>query len=158
MKRIKKVDYPVVKQQLYEKQNGVCALCKRPLDGDLNQHHLDHDHELHGDSAGRVRGLLCSLCNATEGIVKHKFNRSGLVSGGVDYVAWLRSLANYVDTDYTDNPIHDKFIPDKTKWFSRLTKTEMIQEMKNEDFLYLESDERKILTKKYRKQLMDKTK
>ncbi|QPI17822.1 recombination endonuclease VII [Pectobacterium phage POP12] len=156
--RIKKTDYPALKQKLYNEQNGLCKLCKRPLEGDVSKHHLDHDHELCGDGAGRVRGLLCVLCNSVDGIIKHKFNRSGLASKNVDYAQYLRDLADYVSNDYTDNPIHDKFIPDKTKWFNRQTKYDMIAEMQNQGFSYLESDDRKTLGKKYRKQLMDKTK
>ena len=36
-------------------QGGVCALCRRPPS---KQFHVDHCHE-----TGRVRGLLCHLCN-----------------------------------------------------------------------------------------------
>lgn len=156
--RITKKDYPSVKQALFEKQNGVCALCKRPLDGELNEHHLDHDHALSGNNEGRIRGLLCNLCNGLEGIVKHKFNRSGLVSREVDYIQWLRNLTDYLDTDYSENKIHDKFIPDKVKWFTRLTKTDMIAEMISKGFGYSETEDRKTLAKNYRKQLMKVTK
>lgn len=34
-KRITKKDYPSIKQALFEQQNGLCALCGRPLEGDL---------------------------------------------------------------------------------------------------------------------------
>ena len=156
--RITKKDYPSVKQALFEKQNGVCALCKRPLEGELDKHHLDHDHALSGNNAGRVRGLLCNLCNGTEGNVKHKFNRSGLVSRDVDYIQWLRNLADYLERDYSENKLHDKFIPDKVKWFVRLTKPDMIAEMISMGFEYSENDERKTLAKNYRKQLMKVTK
>lgn len=45
------------REELYAKQNGTCAICKRPeaICGTLN---VDHDH-----STGRVRGLLCTMCN-----------------------------------------------------------------------------------------------
>lgn len=157
-KRITKKDYPSIKQALFDKQGGCCALCKRPLEGDIEKHHLDHDHALDGENAGRVRGLLCNLCNGTEGIVKHKFNRSGLVSRDVDYIVWLENLLAYLKQDYSENRIHDKFIPDKVKWFSRLTKPDMIAEMVSMGFEYAEKDERKALTAKYRKQLMKATK
>lgn len=156
--RITKKDYPSVKQALFEKQNGVCALCNRPLDGDINKHHLDHDHALSGSNAGRIRGLLCTLCNGTEGIMKHKFNRSGLVGCDVDYIQWLKNLVTYLERDYSENRMHDKFIPDKVKWFTRLTKTDMINEMVSQGFIYSESDDRKTLAKNYRKQLMKVTK
>lgn len=156
--RITKKDYPALKKALFEEQNGVCAICKRALDGDINSHHLDHDHALTGNNAGRVRGLLCTLCNGTEGIMKHKFNRSGLVAKDVDYIEWLESLIAYLKMDKSQNKIHDKFIPDKVKWFSRLTKPAMIVEMGVMGFECNEAADRKALTASYRKQLMKATK
>jgi Recombination endonuclease VII len=43
-------------QRLYARQDGCCALCRRPFD--LYKLHVDHDHE-----TGAVRGLLCHRCN-----------------------------------------------------------------------------------------------
>jgi hypothetical protein len=45
-------------QVLLVKQNGVCAICRRPPWGKRNVLMVDHDHE-----TGKVRGLLCSTCN-----------------------------------------------------------------------------------------------
>jgi len=156
--RITKKSYPDLKRALFIEQDGLCAICKRPLEGDINKHHLDHDHALTGPNAGRVRGLLCTLCNGTEGIMKHKFNRSGLVAQNVDYITWLESLITYLKADKSDKPMHDRFIPDKVKWFSRLPKTAMIIEMDAMGFEYKETDERKALTAGYRKHLMKATK
>jgi len=48
---------------LIEKQNGLCAICKKPetrkhKDGWVYKLCIDHDH-----TTGEVRGLLCSNCN-----------------------------------------------------------------------------------------------
>ena len=45
---------------LFEKQNGCCAICKTEESGHNVTDHLlvDHDHE-----TNKVRGLLCSSCN-----------------------------------------------------------------------------------------------
>jgi hypothetical protein len=50
---------------IYESQGGRCAICRRPGNPPAHGHgagkttlHVDHDH-----ASGRVRGLLCSLCN-----------------------------------------------------------------------------------------------
>ena len=45
---------------LFEKQNGCCAICNTTESGHNVTNHLlvDHDH-----SSGTVRGLLCSSCN-----------------------------------------------------------------------------------------------
>ncbi len=40
--------------ELFEKQQGVCAICKKPMKRPL----LDHNH-----TSMEVRGLLCSKCN-----------------------------------------------------------------------------------------------
>lgn len=50
---------------LFEAQGGVCAICRRPEkrlanNGALRRHlAVDHDHD-----TARIRGLLCSTCNA----------------------------------------------------------------------------------------------
>lgn len=46
-------------------QGGVCAGCGRPPNG-INLA-VDHDHK-----TGRIRGLLCWLCNRAIGIVRDK--------------------------------------------------------------------------------------
>ena len=52
-------DYDAMKAE----QGGVCAICKQPplehfWDGRVKELCIDHDHE-----TGKVRGLLCGLCN-----------------------------------------------------------------------------------------------
>ncbi len=55
------------RQELYERQGGVCPICERPFpnDGSLQ---VDHDHDCCPEtySCGKcVRGLLCAGCNRT---------------------------------------------------------------------------------------------
>src|SRR6184192_3970445 len=51
-----------IRQKLYEQQDGLCAVCKRPekqVAYDKSRRlALDHCH-----TTGKVRGLLCSDCN-----------------------------------------------------------------------------------------------
>ena len=50
-------------QEMFDAQNGKCAICGiAPLDKHLS---IDHDHE-----TGAVRGLLCNPCNLALGNVK----------------------------------------------------------------------------------------
>lgn len=144
--------YKEEKQKFYDAQNGLCPVCGRELDKDVLSNHLDHDHELNGPKAGKVRGLLCNLCNAAEGQMKHKFNRSGLKGQDVDYLEWLESLLVYLKTDYSKNNIHPNYVTDKAKQFSRLGKDEMIAEMKAQGFIFKESDSKAALVKEYKKQ------
>lgn len=145
--------YKALKEELYQKQNGCCLLCKRPFEGPANEQHLDHDHALEGKNAGKVRGLLCCLCNGTEGIMKHKFNRSGLKGRGIDYVEWLEVLVDYLKQDYSSNDIHPQYVNDMAKMFARLDKSQMISEMVQRGFTYNESDTKDVLVKSFKKQL-----
>ena len=55
--------------QMYENQNGVCAICKNEGDGKWKKLCVDHDHE-----TGRVRQLLCRNCNMVLGQVGDNIN------------------------------------------------------------------------------------
>lgn len=141
------------KERLYHSQNGICPLCGRELNPDISSNPLDHDHALVGPNAGRVRALLCSYCNVLEGEIKHKFMSSGLVSKDVDHLAWFKSLVSYYETDISQNRIHPRFVPDKTKWFSRLNKPEMLVELDAVNATYSDKATKAQLVKIYRKAL-----
>jgi hypothetical protein len=49
-------------KEMFEKQNGCCAICKTHQGELTHTLHTDHDHE-----TGKVRGLLCSPCNTSLG-------------------------------------------------------------------------------------------
>jgi hypothetical protein len=55
--------------QMYENQNGVCAICKGVGDGKWKKLCVDHDHE-----TGKVRQLLCRNCNMVLGQVRDNVN------------------------------------------------------------------------------------
>lgn len=145
--------YQEEKQKFYDAQNGICPVCKRPLNADIQSNHLDHDHDITGIKAGKVRGLLCNLCNGAEGQMKHKFHRSGLKGRDVDYLEWLENLLKYLKADYSGNNIHPQLVLDKSKAFARLNKDEMLLEMQQAGFVYNESDSRAVLSASFKKQL-----
>lgn len=145
--------YKEQKQKFYDAQHGKCLICKRDLDSDVQANHLDHDHDLNGPKAGKVRGLLCNLCNAAEGQMKHKFNRSGLKGQNVDYLEWLENLLVYLKTDYSENNIHPNFVNDKAKEFARGNKDDMISMFKQHGFTYIESDTKTKMVASFKKQL-----
>lgn len=120
--------YDEEKRRLYELQAGICPICGRQLPA-WNECHLDHDHALDGPTAGRVRGLLCNLCNGTEGRMKHFYERSGLVSRDVEYLSWLRSLLTYLERDHSGANIHPKYLTDLKARFKRKNRDEMMEEL-----------------------------
>lgn len=145
--------YKEQKQKFYDAQHGCCLICKRELNSDVQSNHLDHDHELNGPKAGKVRGLLCNLCNAAEGQMKHKFNRSGLKGHDVDYLEWLENLLVYLKEDYTANNIHPNFIGDKAKEFARGNKDDMIAVFTQYGFTYNPDDTKTKMVSSFKKQL-----
>ena len=54
---------PEMIDYVYTKQNGLCAICSRPIDKQTCC--ADHDHK-----TGRARGLLCRHCNLAEGYLR----------------------------------------------------------------------------------------
>lgn len=71
---------------LWEKQNGVCAVCKqceivKCMSGAIRRLCVDHDHK-----TGKVRGLLCQKCNKALGYVD-------------DSVEQLKALISYLKSE-----------------------------------------------------------
>lgn len=62
-------------EALLEKQKGVCAICGTTREGTLG---VDHDHK-----TGKVRGLLCKLCNRGIGIFEKD---PGTLQRAIDYL------------------------------------------------------------------------
>lgn len=65
--------------EMLEKQEGRCAICRRIGNGSV-RFHVDHDH-----SSGFVRGLLCTSCN--QGLGSFKDNPDFMLSA----IEYLRS-------------------------------------------------------------------
>lgn len=49
-------------EEIYNKQNGCCAICGKHQSQEFRRLCIDHNH-----NDGRVRGLLCTSCNAKLG-------------------------------------------------------------------------------------------
>lgn len=141
-----------LKQKLFIDQDGCCKLCKNQFDGPYNKQHLDHDHALEGSNAGKIRGLLCFRCNMLEGMIKHKFIRSGLRGQDIDYIEWMRELIDYVDADYQNNPVHPQYLRDMVINFSRKNLAGMHQVMLDNGFEYNIKDTKAELVKKFKRQ------
>ena len=75
--------------EMVEKQEGLCAICKRPeLNGYKGRTDLcvDHNHE-----TGTVRGLLCNHCNRALGLFG-------------DNLSSLQNAVEYIANDQRQNP------------------------------------------------------
>jgi hypothetical protein len=76
-------------EQMFDEQQGLCALCLRPEtdtypNGVVKRLCVDHDHE-----TGRVRGLLCRACNVGMGL----FGESAeMLRRAADHIDYHRSL------------------------------------------------------------------
>lgn len=76
--------YNITKEEyesLLERQNGCCAICEKPqfeLMGRIRYLGIDHNHE-----TGKVRGLLCDICNRGIGYFKDDFR---LITKAINYL------------------------------------------------------------------------
>jgi hypothetical protein len=65
-------------QQMFDQQQGVCAICKSEGDGKWKKLCVDHDHK-----TGKVRQLLCRRCNM---ILGQAYDDKGLFSEFILYL------------------------------------------------------------------------
>ncbi len=78
-RRILLAEYGMTQAQydaLLKKQKGLCAICRNPPDREFLC--VDHDHK-----TGKVRGLLCSPCNARLGHLEDRL--------------WIKKAFAYMD-------------------------------------------------------------
>ena len=83
-------------RHLKTKQDGLCAICQKPIDlqvmGNKSDHVVDHCHE-----TGEIRGVLHRSCNAAEGKVVNAAGRWGAKSTKyADIIPFLDQLVQYL--------------------------------------------------------------
>lgn len=148
-RQLKQSDLREVRNELTMSQLDKCALCGAKLSDEKRTPHTDHCHE-----TGFMRGILCATCNTTEGIIIHKFGRSGLKGRGIDYLQWLRNLVDYLEADYSDNDYHPQHPKDQTKIFSRLKLQEQKDHLDSLGIKWKEGSKKADLEKLYRKSFL----
>ena len=86
---------------MIDAQGGVCAACKtdEPV-------HVDHDHK-----TGRVRGILCFLCNQALGNVRDEIPR---LRGLIDYL--YNDLVAALDLNVTEVKHDDVIVEVAFRW------------------------------------------
>jgi Recombination endonuclease VII len=67
-------------KEMFEKQNGLCAICNKEEKVNGRSLAVDHNHK-----TGKVRGLLCNKCN------------HHVLSGANDNINILQSAINYLN-------------------------------------------------------------
>ena len=90
---------------LRSKQDGLCAVCKKPISlqvmGNKSDYVVDHCHE-----SGLIRGVLHRSCNAALGKLDNAVGRWGAKSMKYeDIIPYLRNVLEYYD-DCAENPIN----------------------------------------------------
>ena len=108
------------RDQKAREQNYICPICNQKREP--SEFVVDHQHktkaEKNGENgAGLVRGVICFMCNATEGRMLAKFKRSGL-NKDISFQDYLRALADYLDQP-TTNYIHPNEKPKERRLMKR---------------------------------------
>lgn len=135
------------KETQFDKQNGICPICKRALPS-WNASNGDHSHY-----SGLMRGLLHVGCNGFEGRIQTLLYRAGL--SGADWPDVLRNLADYWQQDYSNNPIHPNHVNDMAKKFSRFTRETMLKKFAEEQIPVDQTLTKDQLIKEYKKALRE---
>ena len=83
-------DIPQIRKKLLQKQDGVCAICKRVPHNPV----LDHSHTKRVKGTGLVRGTLCSNCNVFLAKIENNASRYGIKQR--DLASILKNTADYI--------------------------------------------------------------
>lgn len=96
--KLARKDLAAYRAKQLEQQQGLCALCLDPIDGDAV---LDHDH-----STGLVRRVLHRGCNCLLGKIERNLKRNRVDSQRLQ--TFSRELVSYIETQHTEllHPTH----------------------------------------------------
>lgn len=99
--QLKQKDISILKDELYEKQNGICPILKQVTPKEKMV--IDHLHKLKSeipDESGKgcVRGCIEFRCNALEGKITNYHKRMGL-DKLIPLPTLLRNLADYLENN-----------------------------------------------------------
>jgi hypothetical protein len=113
-KWIKPQQYKKTREDLIDSQDGLCAVLRAPLINPV----LDHSHK---DclQEGYVRGVLESIVNLVEGHINKLWKKHLEKNTELSLPEFLRNLADYLDKDVSDNPLHYGVLLEHKKWISR---------------------------------------
>ena len=100
--KIKYSELKNIREELYNKQNGVCPVLKIKMD--ISDAVVDHKHmtknDVIGDNgAGLIRGCIHKNANTVEGKITSAYKRYGIEKMGISLPEFLRNLADYIEQD-----------------------------------------------------------
>lgn len=111
----------------------MCPICKREMKGPC----VDHQHSKRVKGSGKVRGVICTLCNFYLGKVENSAVRIGISSN--DLVNYLENVLVYLKQPHT-NMIHPSERPKEPKLnknlFKKLQKLYTIKYPKRKPLVY----------------------
>lgn len=99
----------------WEKQKGICPICKTYME--FEDSVLDHDHV-----TGHCRKALCNACNQLEGKFVKAFKRFLGYKDIIKPRDWLCNLVQYYRYNYLNNPIHPTELTDNEKELKAINK------------------------------------
>lgn len=121
---LKDKDIKPLREELHNKQNKICPICKDKLSADAMA--LDHQHKLFADQpllengAGLCRGVICMQCNAWEGKMSKGFKRMGLhKKKNADMIDMIRNLADYLEQENLPY-IHPREVPKEPQFMKNV--------------------------------------
>lgn len=113
-KWVKPQQYKKLRGELIASQNGLCAILREPLINPV----LDHSHK-GCEQEGHVRGVLEGIVNLAEGHINKLWKKHLEKNTELTLPEFLRNLADYLDKDVSDNPLHYGILLEHKKWISR---------------------------------------
>ena len=110
MTRLTKNEKAAYREELAEKQGGLCKLCEQPLGDDKS---LDHCH-----TDGNCRAVLHRWCNAQLGRVENAARRVGRA----DHITFLENCVELLRDDHSHKPYHPTHKNDIEKQIAKIKK------------------------------------
>lgn len=84
-------EIPIIRDELMEKQKGLCPICDRGIKDPC----LDHSHTRRNRGSGLIRGVLCRACNVLVAKMENNCVRYGVVHMELPEV--LKNMAKYLE-------------------------------------------------------------
>jgi len=106
--QLKYKDVKDIREQILEEQEGICPICKKPVDKPV----LDHHHKKKVGGTGLIRGVICSSCNVFIAKIENNMKRYCIQPDEISNV--LRNVADYFDKEQYPY-IHPTEAPKKPK-------------------------------------------